>query len=220
MKIFGTFDECYRSFFNDELEIFLMKTTTLFTVTLASFFAILGGLVISNNVFAEGEEEPDLIAILEPTGGANDKGKGKAFFWINDDQSLSYTIVLNHVTLPGDSVSGNSPEEKGKKSWDEVEKIHIHNATGGVHQDEHWFNIIGPNDDDDMRISGQTVKGIWDSDDDPGSASMQMHQSKEITTLLDDICNEDADVNIHLHPTGYLRGQILVNSNVCSDLFP
>ena len=166
------------------------------------------------------KEEPDLIATLEPIDGASDLGKGKAFFWINDDQSLRYTIVLNHVKLPGDLDSGNSPEDKGKKSWDEVEAIHIHNATGGVHQSEHWFNIIGPYDDDGMKISGQTVHGVWDSDDDPGSAPMQMHQSKEITTLLDDICNEDADVNIHLDPTGYLRGQILVNSDACSDLFP
>lgn len=197
-----------------------MKTSAKITLTIASFFAISGGLVINNNVFAENEKEPDLIAILEATDGASDKGKGKAFFWINDDQSLSYTIVLNHVVLPGDSNSGNSPDEKGKKAWDEVEKIHIHNATGGIHQDEHWFNIIGPSDDDDMKISGQTVRGIWDSDDDPGSAPMTMHQSKEITTLLDDICNEDADVNVHLHPAGFLRGQILVNSDICSGLFP
>jgi len=186
------------------------------------------GTILSLSIIAMGvtpqaiaeKEEPDLVAILEPIDGASDTGKGKALFWINDDQSLRYTIVLNHVNLPGDLDSGNSPEDKGKKSWDEVEAIHIHNATGGVHQSEHWFNIIGPNDDDDMKISGHTVHGIWDSDDDPGSATMQMHQSKEITTLLDDICNENADVNIHLHPAGYLRGQILVNSDTCSDLFP
>ena len=111
-----------------------MKANIVFAVTIASFFAISAGLVFNTDVFADVEEEPDLIAILEPSNDAGDKGKGKAFFWINEDQTLRYSMVFNHVLLPGDSSSGNAPEDKGKKSWDEIEKIHIHNATGGIHQ--------------------------------------------------------------------------------------
>jgi hypothetical protein len=165
------------------------------------------------------EDEPDLIAILEPIDDASEKGKGKAFFWINEDQSLSYSIVLNHVKLPGDSEKGNAPDDKGKNAWDEVEAIHVHRAPGGVHDPEHLLNIIGPADDDDMKIAGQTVHGLWDSDDDPGAPPMQLHQTKEITEVLGDICDEQTDVNVHLHPAGYLRGQIYQNSDACEELF-
>jgi len=187
-----------------------------------SIAAILSLSIIAIGVIPQAiadKDEPDLIAILEPVEGASENGKGKAFFWINEDQSLSYSIVLNHVILPGDSEKGKAPDDKGKNAWDDVEAIHVHRAPDGVHAAEHLLNIIGPADDDDMKIAGQTVHGLWDSDDDPGAPPMQLHQTKEITEVLGDICDEQTDVNIHLHPSGFLRGQILVNSNACEDLF-
>ena len=197
-----------------------MNTKQLLGISIAAILSLsIAAMGVIPQAIA-GEDEPDFIAVLEPVEGASEKGKGKAFFWINEDETLSYSIVLNHVQLPGDSELENAPEDKAKNAWDEVEAIHVHRATGGIHEAEHLLNIIGPEDDNDMKIAGQTVHGLWDDDDAPGEKPMVLHQTKEISETLDDICDENTDVNVHLHPAGFLRGQILQNSDVCSGLFP
>lgn len=165
------------------------------------------------------EDEPDFIAILEPIEGASEKASGKAYFWITGNEELKYRIFLNKVQVGIEHHTEEESEEKGKKAWSEVHAIHIHRATGGEHQTEHLLNIIGPEDDDNMKIAGQTVHGLWDDDDAPGSMGMESHQTKKISETLDDVCAENTDVNVHLD-TGYLRGQIYQNSDVCSGLFP
>ncbi len=166
-----------------------------------------------------GNGQPDLVADLVAEG-TND-AKGHAWFWFDNDDDpseLRYQIVLNKVDV-GTEFNG---EEKLKDKNDGkgleyfVEKIHIHYAPDGEHMSEHFLNIVGPNDDNDLKIAGHTFSGVWDDDDATGHHG---HASKGFTAKLDDVCNEDTDVNIHLSEhEEYIRGQILQNSDACENL--
>ena len=100
-----------------------------------------------------------------------------------------------------------------------VKKIHIHAAPGGIHSGEHLLNVVGPNDDSDLKISGHTFKGIWDDGDYTHDHHGMGHNSKTLTSQIDALCNENTDVNVHLNGSDeYIRGQILKNTDACDDL--
>jgi hypothetical protein len=185
-----------------------------------SIAAILSLSIVAIGVIPQAiadEDEPDFIAVLEPIEGASEKASGKAYFWITEDEELKYRIFLNKVQLGVEHHVEEETEEKGKKAWSEVHSIHVHSYFSGQHQHEHLLNIIGPQDDDDMKIAGQTVHGLWDDSDAPADPGMV--DTNPISETLEQICDEESDVNVHLD-TGFLRGQILKNSDACSELFP
>ena len=158
--------------------------------------------------------QPDLVATLTAEGSNN--AKGKALFWFNDDASeLRYKIVLNKVDVGSNGQDKNVGE--GLKYY--VTKLHIHAAPGGVHMPMHLFNIIGPADDNDLKIAGHTFSGIWDDDDAPGVAEHEHHQTKTLSSQVEALCNGDTDVNVHLDDSGeFIRGIIETNSDACSEL--
>ena len=190
-------------------------------------------LVISVTAFADlpnaeakkdkANGQPDLIAELVAEG-TND-AKGHAWFWFDNDSdpsSLKYKIVLNKVDVGsvGEDGTGND-KNKGKGLEYFVTKLHVHAAPGGVHSPEHLLNVIGPNDDDDMKISGHVISGIWDDDDAPGKAHHLSHQTKTLTSQIGALCAGNTDVNVHLSEHDeYIRGIIIPNSDACLNLGP
>lgn len=210
-----------------------MRKNTVFAVSVASFFAITAGLVLNNNAFADYEEEPDLMAVLE--AGGDYKGKGVAYFWFDDDadpESLRYKIVLNHVKTMGDmeelALGGPAdPGTKGKKGWDEVHMIHVHYAPDGVHNPNHLLNVYDhmmmsdpKKTDADLKITGQVYHGVW-SDEDYFTGFDGDSWSDKLSENIENLCNGDVDVNVHLGThMNYIRGQIYPYSDACSELFP
>ena len=198
-----------------------MKTKTILGLSIATILTI-SVIAISAVPIAmakpSGNGQPDLVAELVAEG-TND-AKGHAWFWFDDDEDpseLRYKIVLNKVDI-GTEYEGGELEDKNDGVGLEyhVEKIHIHAAPGGVHDPEHYLNIVGPNDDNDLKIAGHTFSGVWDDGDATGHHG---HATKAFTAKLSDVCNEDTDVNIHLSEHDeYIRGQILQNSDACSNL--
>lgn len=194
-------------------EIFGMSIAAILAI---SVIAISAAPIAMANPDAKGQ--PDLVAVLTAEG-TND-AKGKALFWFNDDDNptkLRYQIILNKVDVGTELENGDLKDKNNGKGLEYfVEKIHIHYAPDGEHMAEHFFNIVGPNDDSDLKISGHTFSGVWDDGDATGHHGLA---TKEFTAKLADVCNEDTDVNVHLSEHDeYIRGQILQNSNACSDL--
>ncbi len=167
--------------------------------------------------------KPDLVATLTTSEGSNGDPKGKAMFWFDDDSnpsSIRYQIVLNKIDVN---------DNPGKGLEDLLEKVHVHYAPNGEHQAMHLYNILGPADDlDDGKIAGNTLSGVWDAADiDEDWAAHMHHSSKPLdatnpngNTVLENLCTENTDVNVHLtdgdHP--YIRGMIETNSDACENL--
>ena len=201
----------------------MTNTKIVFGLTMAALMTI-SIIAISTvpSVFAKpSDDEPDLIATLTAIG--DHKGKGKAEFWFNDDTNpteLTYKIVFNKVDvgteLTNDEYENLKDKNNGKGLENHIEKIHIHYAPNGVHMSEHFFNIVGPNDDDDLKIAGHTISGIWDDGDATGHHG---HSTKPFTEKLQTLCEENTDVNVHLGENKVIRGQIYKNTDVCDDLF-
>ena len=164
--------------------------------------------------------QPDLVATLVAEGTNN--AKGHAWFWFDSDTnptSLSYKVVLNKVDvgLIGDDGKGQD-KNSGQGLEYFVEKLHIHAAPGGVHDPEHLLNVIGPNDDD-LRINGHVISGIWDDGDQTPNHHNPAHSTKTLTSQIEALCTGNTDVNIHLSEHGeYIRGIIVANSDVCENL--
>jgi len=144
--------------------------------------------------------QPDLIAELTGFDGSSSDAKGKAMFWFDDDSnptSIRYQIVLNKL-----DVNDNS----GKGLDELLTKVHIHYAPNGVHQGMHLYNILGPADDqDDGKIAGNSLSGVWDAADvDEDWMDHIHHSSKPLdaanpngNTILENLCTGNTDVNIH-----------------------
>ena len=198
---------------------------SIFGLSVAAFFAIsIIAVSATPDVFAKpsGNGQPDLVATLTSTGSGGDP-KGKAMFWFDGESeptSIRYQIVLNQVDVKGNP---------GKGLENLLEKVHVHYAPNGVHHAMHLYNILGPADDlDDGKIAGKTLSGVWDEADiDEHWAEHMHHSSKPLdavnpngNTVLENLCTENSDVNIHLvggeHP--YIRGIIETNSNACENL--
>lgn len=206
----------------------MKQNSTVLGLSIAAIFAITV-IAISATPTAmaksDANGQPDLVATLTASDGSSSDPKGKAMFWFDDDSdptSMRYQIVLNKI-----DVNGN----EGKGLGEELEKVHIHYAPGGVHQAMHLYNILGPADDlDNGKTVGNTLSGVWDDADvwlnwsDPGMPIH--HSSKPLTalnpngnTILENLCTGNTDVNIHLHgDVSYIRGVIETNSDACSEL--
>lgn len=206
----------------------MKQNNTVLGLSVAAIFAI-SVIAISAMPTAmaksDANGQPDLVAILTASDGSSSDPKGKAMFWFDDDSnptSIRYQVVLNQIDVT---------DNRGKGLGESLEKVHIHYAPNGVHQPMHLYNILGPADDlDDGKIAGNTLSGVWDEADvwsnwdEPG---MPMHHSsKPLTgvnpngnTILENLCTENTDVNIHLHgDVPYIRGIITANSDACSNL--
>jgi len=195
----------------------MKQNNTVLGLSVAAIFAItIIAISATPTAMAKSDAngQPDLVATLTAEG-SND-AKGKALFWFNDDASeLRYKIVLNKV----DVGSNGQDKNVGKGLEYYVTKLHIHYAPGGVHMPMHLFNIIGPADDNNLKIAGHTFSGIWDDDDAPGNAEHEHHQTKTLSSQIAALCNGDTDVNVHLSDSGgFIRGVIETNSDVCSEL--
>jgi hypothetical protein len=138
---------------------------------------------------------------------------GTAEFDFNFDQTqLSYQIVLEGLDLGGQT----------EHDHDDVTAIHIHKASVGE-TGPHVLNIFGQpfEDDADMEFNATTgtITGIWDDSDENTTSDNHHLHSQKLSTVLEDLCSENLYLNIHTddHPTGVIRGQILVdeNSDVC-----
>lgn len=163
--------------------------------------------------------QPDLVATLTAEG-TND-AKGKAMFWFNNDATeLRYKIILNKVDVGsvGEDGTGND-KNSGKGLEFFVTKLHIHAAPGGIHDPEHLLNIVGPTDDDDLKIAGHTFSGVWDDDDATHDHHGHGHNTKTLTSQVEALCTGNTDVNVHLNEHHeYIRGIIETNSDACADL--
>lgn len=165
--------------------------------------------------------QPDLVATLVAEG-TND-AKGHAWFWFDNDSdptSLKYKVVLNKVDVGSVNSDGKGDDKnKGKGLEYFVEKFHVHAAPGGIHSGEHLLNVIGPADDDDMKINGHVISGIWDDGDETPNHGGHGHNTKTLTSQVEALCIGNTDVNIHLSEHGgFIRGVIDTNSDTCEKL--
>jgi hypothetical protein len=208
-----------------------MKTKTILGISIAAILTI-SVIAISTVPIALAKPDnngaPDLIAILNDVGEHGDdlpREKGKAMFWIDgtgDDTTIKYKVVLNQVDVGeiGEDFNGKDGK-KGAGVAHYVWKLHVHPLLNGEHDaSRHLFNIVGPNDDEDLRISGNTLSGIWDEDDATNSkAHMAPHKTINPIDALDYLCNENSDVNVHLEETHLqFRGYVEDKSNACDNL--
>ena len=200
----------------------MKQNNTVLGLSVAAIFAIVV-LTISQTPTAmaksDANGQPDFIANLTAEG-TND-AQGKALFWFNDDASeLQYKIVLNRVDVGSVGESGTGTDKNyGNGLAQYVTKLHIHAAPGGVHTGEHLLNIVGPADDDQLKIAGHTFSGIWDDKDATHDHHGHGHNSKTLTSQIDALCNGDTDVNVHLSQSDeFIRGIIEPNSDACSNL--
>jgi hypothetical protein len=93
----------------------------------------------------------------------------------------------------------------------------------------HLYNILGSADDqDDGKMTGNTLSGVWDAADIDDDWMQHMHHSsKPLTamnpngnTVLENMCTGNTDVNIHTDGggSGAIRGIIESNSDACENL--
>jgi len=201
----------------------MKQNSTVLGLSIAAIFAItLIAISATPTAMAKSDAngQPDLVATLTGIDSSNNDPKGKAMFWFDDDSnptSVRYQIVLNKI-----DVNGNS----GKGLGESLENVHIHYAPNGVHNAMHLYNILGTSDDlDDGKITGNVLSGVWDEVD-IVVVPPTHHSSKSLTavnpngnTILENLCTENTDVNIHLDgDIPYIRGIIKINSDACSNL--
>ncbi|MGD8299422.1 MAG: hypothetical protein PVG43_04215 [Nitrosopumilaceae archaeon] len=175
----------------------------------------------------EGKGKPDFIAIfnqLAPGGEEEFTGeKGRAMFWVSgegDNMEITYKIILNKIDVGEIGNDGTGQDRNDKNGlahylW----KLHVHPAPGGVHDgDYHHLNIIGPNDDSDVKISGNTISGIWDKSDYDNRTDLpnDKHETVAPSTVFNEMCAGETDVNVHseVHEL-QIRGLIVPNSDIC-----
>lgn len=199
------------------------KKTTLLGLSIGVIFA---ALVMTTVPLAEakpnGTGQPDLVAELSGFDGSTSNAQGHAWLWFNDDENpteISYKIVLNKIDVK---------DNPGKGLDELLTKVHVHFAPGGVHMPMHLFNVIGPNDDADLKIAGNTIRGNWDpSDIDEDWMHHIHHSSKPLDavlpngqTILEALCSGNTDFNIHtdVNGGGAIRGVIQTNSAACDSL--
>jgi len=169
--------------------------------------------------------KPDFVAVIDtPADPDNYNGeKGLALFWVDaaniDDPNMriAYKIALQKFDV-GDIAGDQTGQDKnkGKGLAHYLWKLHLHPAPGGVHDaTQHYFNIVGPTDDDDLKISGHSIKGIWDNNDWQDLPN-DLHESNDPVDVIDEMCSSDMDINVHseVHDV-QIRGQIIPTSGFC-----
>lgn len=210
-----------------------MKTKTILGISIAAIFAIsvlsISGIQDTFATKPVASDKPDFVAKFDSLYDPDGEYNGQSFtahFWVDgegDDMKIAYKVVLNKIdvgeyleTLPNKGQDGN----KGKGLTHFLEKLHVHPAPGGVHDASiHHFNIVGPADDDDLKIAGNTLTGVWDKDDYQNLLNDD-HESVPPNTVIEEICSEDTDINVHLQDESgeshlQIRGQLIPNSNFC-----
>lgn len=211
------------------------NTKTLLGISIATILAI---SVVSVSGFPDAfatksvaSGKPDFIANFEtyedPNGELNDQSF-RAMFWVDgvgDDMKIAYKVILNKIDVgqntdpipnknPG--VDGNNGKGLTHFLW----KLHVHPAPEGSHDKTvHHFNIVGPHDDPDLKIAGNTLTGIWNMGDTQTLGNSD-HQSVAPNTVIDQMCNSNTDINVHLQNATNnseleIRGQIYPNSDYC-----
>lgn len=207
----------------------MLKTSTVLLIT--TIFAV-SAITISVMNEAEAAKpimsgKPDFIAIIDtPNDPAHHNGeKGKAMFWVKgqgDNMKIAYKIVLNRIDVgqigdDGNGKDGNSGKGLPHYLW----KLHVHPAPGGVHDaNYHHLNIVGPADDADLKIAGKTLTGIWDKSDFDNRKDLpnDNHETVAPNTVIEEMCSEDTDVNVHTETHLQVRGIIVPNSDYCDTL--
>ena len=204
------------------------KKTILLGSSVGAIFAVLilstyMPLVDAEKPIATGK--PDFIASIDmPADPDHYNGeKGRAMFWVNADSiddpnmKIAYKIILQRIDvgeIGNDQTGQNGNSGKGLETY--LWKLHLHPAPEGVHDSsKHYFNIVGPRDDDELIISGNTLTGIWNKDD-WQDLSNDQHESNDPIEIIQEMCNSDTDLNVHseIHHI-QIRGQIIPNSNFC-----
>ena len=206
-----------------------LKKKEFLGLSVAAIFVIAISAAPTAMAKPENNGTPDLIAILNDYGMHGDDlsgEKGKAMFWIDgedENTTIRYKIVLNQVDIGQINATDGTGQDdkKGQGIAHYVWKLHVHPLLNGEHDaSRHLFNILGPNDDADLKIAGNTLSGIWDNDDaDNSKAGMEAHKTIYPIDALEYLCNDDSDVNVHLEEAHLqFRGYIEQKSNACSNL--
>jgi len=230
----GTFVKCTNFLIKNLYKFSVMNTKNFYSVIGISIVALLTISVISISEIpiamakpvATGQ--PDFIAIIDtPNNPGHHNGeKGRAMFWVDaedkDDENMqiAYKIVLNKIDVGEIGSYGTGQDgNKGKGLVHYLWKLHIHPAPDEVHDaTKHYFNIVGPADDDDLKISGNTLQGIWDKAD-WSELENEDHESNPPVEIIAEMCSEDMDINVHTETHLQVRGQIIPNSNFCESFF-
>jgi len=206
---------------------------TLLGISIAVLFTI-SVIAIADIPLAQAKNDekgkPDFVAILNQTSPEGEDEftgeKGRAMFWVNgegDNMEITYKMIFNKIDVgeiaeDGTGQDGNDGKGLSHYLW----KLHLHPAPGGVHSGEyHHLNIIGPNDDADVKIRGNTVSGIWDKSDYDNRKDLpnDKHETVAPATVIDQMCAGETDVNMHTNEHDLqIRGIIVPTSNYCDGI--
>ncbi|MDH3677062.1 MAG: hypothetical protein OEQ12_02025 [Nitrosopumilus sp.] len=213
-----------------------MNRRTILGISIAAILAIsVASVSVIPDAFAvkpTASHKPDFVANFDAISDPENEFNGQSFramFWVegeDEGMKIAYKVILNKVdvgeyaeALPNPGQDGNNGEGLTHFLW----KLHVHPAPDGVHDaSEHYFNIVGPADDEELKIAGNTLTGIWDENDFQNLPNDD-HESIAPNTVIEEMCNEDTDINIHLQDdTGeselQIRGQLIPNTDFCDSL--
>jgi len=213
-----------------------INTKTLLGITIAGILAIsvasFSGIQDAFAAKPVATGKPDFIANFETLEDPEGEYNGQSFramFWVEgegENMQIAYKVIFNKIDVgefaeakPNLGKDGNSGKGLTHFLW----KLHVHPAPGGVHDSsEHYLNIVGRADDGDIKIAGKSLMGIWDKDDFQ-TLPNQLHQSVPPNTVINEICSEDTDINVHLQNENgdselEIRGQLIPNSDFCDSL--
>lgn len=182
--------------------------------------------------------KPDFVAkINTPNEPEHHNGEGGvALFWVSgegDNMKVSYKIFLKKIGI-GD-IEGGLGQEPDKNRYDHyLWKLHVHPAPideNGVPQHDptvHLFNIVGPTDDNNMKIKGKMISGKWDkSDAHRTDLPHDHHETNALNEVLANgktpielMCSGNTDINVHLEEASHLevRGQLIPTSKFCDSI--
>lgn len=149
--------------------------------------------------------------------------KGVAMFWVKgkgDNMKIHYKVILHKIGIGeiGEDGTGQAPDRKRYPHY--VWKLHVHPAPDGVHDaSQHYLNIVGPDDDSQLKIKKHTYSGKWDNRDAENSkAHMLLHKTRPPASVIDEMCSGDTDINVHTESHLQIRGFIVPTSNFCDKL--
>ena len=210
-----------------------MNSKKILGISIAAILAISAvSLSALPEAFAKNDfaGKPDFVAVIDtPANPHHYNGeKGLAMFWVDadsmedPDMRIAYKIILQKIDVgettvdedPTKQVGNDKNSGKGLATY--LWKLHIHPAPDGVHDaSKHYLNIVGPTDDDELKIAGHTLTGVWDKDDwqDLGN---DLHESNDPVEVIAEMCSSDIDINVHseVHHT-QVRGQLIPTSDFC-----
>lgn len=218
--------------------------TTLKVSALLSITALLAISVVAMSEMPEAEAKkwkgkPDFVAkIKTPNNPDLHRGEGGfALFWVSgegDDMKIHYKVFLKRIGI-GEIVDGVGTEPDRNRHDHYLWKLHVHPAPVDANGDPqhnaavHFFNSVGPVDDQNLKIKWKIVSGIWDkSDAHRNDLPHDHHETNALnepvlggtSTPIEEMCKGDTDINVHLEHESHLevRGQIIPTSKFCDTI--